>query len=188
MVAALYQPIMPKTATLEPECAVLCTKSPILEYFMPTLDRTDRAILAALADNARISNAELAEQVHLSPTPCLRRVKRLEDSGVISRYVTQFNHNALGLAISALIFVQLERNSLENANKFEAAIGNLLAVTECSVLTGPYDYLLRVVVKDLEHYERFVKESLASIAQVAKIDTSIVLKQVLSRTVVPLPD
>ena len=153
-----------------------------------TLDRTDRAILTALADNARISNAELAEQVHLSPTPCLRRVKRLEESGVISKYVTQFNHNALGLAISALIFVQLERNSLENGIKFEAAVSNLLAVTECSVLTGSYDYLLRVIVKDLEHYERFVKESLAGIAQVSRIETSIVLKQVLSRTVMPLPD
>jgi DNA-binding Lrp family transcriptional regulator len=126
--------------------------------------------------------------VHLSPTPCLRRVKRLEESGVISKYVTQFNHNALGLAISALIFVQLERNSLENGIKFEAAVSNLLAVTECSVLTGSYDYLLRVIVKDLEHYERFVKESLAGIAQVSRIETSIVLKQVLSRTVMPLPD
>lgn len=145
------------------------------------MDRTDRAILRALAENARISNAELAERVHLTPTPCLRRLRRLEDSGVIQGYTVRLDNTALGLGISALIFVQLERNSLDNANHFEAAVRDLPEVTECSVLTGAHDYLLRVTVQDLEHYERFVKESLASIPQVANIDTRIVLKQVLSR-------
>lgn len=149
-------------------------------------DRTDRAILQALAENARISNADLAERVHLTPTPCLRRVRRLEDSGIIQGYTVRLDHAALGLGISALIFVQLERNSLDNANRFEAAVSELAEVTECSVLTGAHDYLLRVTVADLEHYERFVKESLASIPQVANIDTRIVLKQVLSRSLVTL--
>lgn len=151
-------------------------------------DRTDRAILQALAENARISNAELAERVHLTPTPCLRRLRRLEESGIIRGYTVQLDHAALGLGIAALIFVQLERNSLDNANRFEAAVRELPEVTECSVLTGGHDYLLRVTVEDLAHYERFVKESLASIPQVANIDTRIVLKQVLSRSMVPLPD
>ncbi|MEQ9463596.1 MAG: Lrp/AsnC family transcriptional regulator [Haliea sp.] len=152
------------------------------------IDRTDRAILQALADNARISNAELAERVHLTPTPCLRRLRRLEESGIIQGYTLRLDNAALGLGISALIFVQLERNSLDNANCFEAAVRELPEVTECSVLTGGHDYLLRVTVEDLAHYERFVKESLASIPQVANIDTRIVLKQVLSRSMVPLPD
>ena len=149
-------------------------------------DRTDRAILQTLAENARISNADLAERVHLTPTPCLRRVRRLEDSGIIQGYTVRLDHAALGLGISALIFVQLERNSLDNANRFEAAVRELAEVTECSVLTGAHDYLLRVTVADLAHYERFVKESLASIPQVANIDTRIVLKQVLSRSLVTL--
>lgn len=155
---------------------------------MPTqLDKTDRHILELLQNNARISNAELAESVNLSPTPCLRRVKRLEESGVIKNYVTELDQQEIGLNISAFVFVQLERNSSENASVFEAAIRELPQVLECFVLTGQYDYLVRVVSEDLNAYEKFIKGGLANIAQVAKLDTTIVLSQVMSKMSLPIP-
>jgi len=155
---------------------------------MPKItDKTDRRILAMLQGDARISNAELAEQVNLSPTPCLRRVRRLEEQGVIKQYVTELDREKIGLHISAFVFIQLERNSLENADAFETAIGELEEVMDCFVLTGEHDYLLRVVSEDLGTYEKFVKEKLAGITQVAKIDTTIILNQVMSRKSLPIP-
>ena len=152
-----------------------------------TLDRTDLQILEMLQSDARISNAELAEHVNLSPTPCLRRVKRLEESGVIKNYVTELDRQKIGLHISAFVFVQLERNSSENATAFETAVKELPQVMECFVLTGQYDYLLRVVSEDLETYEKFIKTGLADIIQVARIDTTIILNQVMSRMSLPIP-
>lgn len=155
---------------------------------MPKItDKTDRRILSLLQGDARISNAELAEQVNLSPTPCLRRVRRLEEQGVIKQYVTELDREKIGLHISAFVFIQLERNSLENAGAFEAAIAELEEVMDCFVLTGEHDYLLRVVSEDLGTYEKFVKEKLAGITQVAKIDTTIILNQVMSRKSLPIP-
>lgn len=146
-----------------------------------TLDRTDREILSILATDARISNAELSERVHLSPTPCLRRVKRLEESGVIKRYLAEFDRDQLGLHVSAFVFVQLERNSQANAEAFESAVATLPQVLDCYVLTGSHDYLLRVAVRDLADYEKFIKERLAAINQIVKLDSTIILNQVLSR-------
>lgn len=153
---------------------------------MARLDRIDRTILDILAGDARISNAELAARVHLSPTPCLRRVKRLEDSGIIKRYVAEYDLTGLGLHITAFVFVQLERNSQANASAFEEAVAELPQVLDCYVLTGAHDYLLRVAVQDLAHYEKFIKKSLAAIDQIVKLDSTIILNQVLSRPVLPL--
>ncbi|MGH1372008.1 MAG: Lrp/AsnC family transcriptional regulator [Cellvibrionaceae bacterium] len=150
-----------------------------------TLDKIDRQILRVLQREGRISNAELSERVNLSPTPCLRRVKRLEDSGVINRYVAELDRSQLGLKVSAYVFVRLERNSTINAERFERAIGSLIQVEECSVLSGEYDYLVKVVAEDLEDYERFIKQQLAAIEEVDTINTTIILKQVMSRQ--PLP-
>lgn len=151
------------------------------------MDKIDRHILEVLQVNARISNAELAEQVNLSPTPCLRRMKRLEQQGIISKYVAELNREQIGLSISAFVFIQLERNSLKNADAFEARLETLEEVMDCFVLTGEHDYLLSVVSESLVTYEKFVKEKLAAIPQVSKIDTTVVLNQVMSRKSLPIP-
>lgn len=142
------------------------------------LDKTDKKILQLLQQNARITNAELAERVNLSPTPCLRRVKRLEELNVIQGYSAIIDKAGLGLQISAFVSIQLDRNSLKNAKDFELAIRSLDQVLDCYVLAGGHDYLLHVVAADLSQYERFIKEKLAGIKQIAKIDTTIVLNQV----------
>ncbi len=149
------------------------------------LDKIDRHILRVLQQQGRISNADLAERVNLSPTPCLRRVKRLEDAGIITGYVAQLDRKQLGLNVSAYVFVRLQRNSSTHAEKFESLISELEQVEECSVLSGEYDYLVKVVATDLEHYEAFIKQRLAAIEQVDTINSTIVLKQVTSRH--PLP-
>tara|TARA_B100000446_G_scaffold46105_5_gene42279 strand:- start:17368 stop:17823 length:456 start_codon:yes stop_codon:yes gene_type:complete len=149
------------------------------------LDKIDRHILRVLQQQGRISNADLAERVNLSPTPCLRRVRRLEETGVIARYVAELDRKQLGLNVSAYVFVRLQRNSSVNAEKFESMISELEQVEECSVLSGEYDYLVKVVATDLEHYEAFIKQRLAAIEQVDTINSTIVLKQVTSRH--PLP-
>jgi len=149
------------------------------------LDGVDRKILRVLQREGRISNAELSERINLSPTPCLRRVKKLEDAGVIGRYVAELDPAQLGLKVSAYVFVRLERNSTVNAERFEEAIRTLQQVEECSVLSGEYDYLVKVVAEDLEDYERFIKQRLAAIEEVDTINTTIILKQVMSRQ--PLP-
>jgi Lrp/AsnC family leucine-responsive transcriptional regulator len=142
------------------------------------LDRIDRNILQILQNNARISNADLAEQVNLSPTPCLRRVKRLEECGYIRNYFAELDRERLGIAISAIVLVQLDANTAENGKKFERDIQNLPQVLECLVLTGKYDYLLRVVERSLKEYEYFIKHKLANVAHIDRIDTTIVLNQV----------
>ena len=149
------------------------------------LDKIDRQILRVLQQQGRISNADLAERVNLSPTPCLRRVKRLEASGVINRYVAELDPSQLGLKVSAYVFIRLQRNSSANAERFEQAVKQLEQVEECSVLSGEYDYLLKVVAEDLERYEGFIKQQMAAIEEVDTINTTIILKQVMSRQ--PLP-
>lgn len=151
-----------------------------------SLDRVDRQILRVLQSDGRMSNAELAETVNLTPTPCLRRVKRLEERGYIKRYVAELDRKRLGLAVSAYVFVRLQRNSTQNAQAFERAVHDLVHVEECSVLSGEYDYLLKVVAVDLEAYEGFIKNSLAAIEEVDTINTTIILKEVLSRQPLPL--
>ena len=141
------------------------------------MDQIDRKILRHLQADARISNAELAERVNLSPTPCLRRVKRLEKSGVIKGYATQLDLKKIGLSISALVFVQLTINSTENAAKFEQAVKSIRRVQECSVLTGTYDYLLQVVALDLADYEKLIKGELANIPNIKNLESTIVLNQ-----------
>ena len=150
------------------------------------LDSIDRAILAELQADAKLTNTELAGKVNLSPTPCLRRVKRLEQEGFIQSYITELSKEKLGLQISAFVFVQLVRNSKENAAAFEQAILAFEEVMDRYVLTGEHDYLLNVVAKSLASYDVFVKEKLASVNQIAKIDTTIVLNQVKSKRALPL--
>lgn len=150
------------------------------------LDRTDYRILHFIQNNARMPNTELAEAVGLSPSPCLRRVKALERSGVIKRYVGIVDAHAVGLATSAFVSVSLRSQEKSTLEKFQARIGTWPEVMECYLMTGTSDYLLRVVVPDLEAYERFLVEKLTKIACIANIQTSFALKPIVQRTELPL--
>lgn len=150
------------------------------------LDRIDRKILAALQEDGRLPNNELAERVSLSPSPCLRRVKALEEAGVIARYVALVDPASVELPVNIFVSVSLERQVEARLDGFEAAVMARPEVLECYLMTGDADYLLRVVVPDLASYERFLKEHLTRIPGVASIRSSFALKQVRYRTALPL--
>ena len=151
-----------------------------------SLDAIDRRILAILQENARVSNVELAESVGVSASPCWRRVRELERTGVISRYVTLVDPAALGLPVSVFIQVSLEKQVESALEIFENAILQRPEVMECYLMTGDADYMLRVVVADLEAYERFLMDHLTRVPAVANIRSSFALKQVKYRTVLPV--
>jgi DNA-binding Lrp family transcriptional regulator len=151
-----------------------------------TLDEIDRRILAVLQENARVANVELAATVGISPSPCWRRVRDLEQSGVISRYVTLVDPAALGLPVSVFIQVSLEKQIEPALERFERAVLARPEVMECYLMTGDADYLLRVVVADLDAYERFLMDHLTRVPGVASIKSSFALKQVKYRTALPL--
>jgi Lrp/AsnC family transcriptional regulator, leucine-responsive regulatory protein len=150
------------------------------------LDAIDLRILARLQDNARLTNVELAEAVGLSPSPCLRRVRELEQLGTIRRYVALLDPAAIGLPVSVFVNVTLERQVETALERFEAAILKRPEVMECYLMTGDADYLLRVVTADLSAYERFLVEHLTRVPGVASIKSSFALKQVKYRTALPM--
>ena len=149
------------------------------------LDAIDLKILAALQDDARIANTDLAEAVGLSPAPCLRRVRALEEAGVIRRHVSLVDPRAVGLPVSVFVNVSLERQIESALNRFESSVRNRPEVMECYLMTGDADYLLRVVMPDLGAYERFLLEHLTRIPGVASIKSSFALKQVKYSTALP---
>ncbi len=151
------------------------------------LDRTDRRILTAMQRNARISNLELAELVGLSPTPCSRRVKRLEESGLIRGHVTLLDQSRLGLKLTAYIGISMDRHTPDRFDAFEEQVMSFPEVMECSVVTGQAaDYLLKAVVADMEYYERFLLGKLTRIPGVAGVHSSFELRRVVQRTELPL--
>lgn len=150
------------------------------------LDSIDHRILAALQSDGRLSNVDLAERVGLSPSPCLRRVRLLEEAGVINRYVALVDQGAVGLPVSVFISIKLERQHEEDLDKFEAEVSGYPEVLECYLMTGSRDYLLRVATRDLSAYERFLKTKLTRVENVASIESSFALKQVKYTNSLPL--
>lgn len=151
-----------------------------------TLDAIDQRILSRLQGNARLANVDLADAVGLSPSPCLRRVRALEDAGVITGYAALVDQEAVGLPVSVFIMVTLERQIEHALEEFEAAIRALPEVMECYLMTGDSDYLLRVVTRDLRAYEAFLMEHLTKFPGVSSIKSSFALKQVVYRTALPI--
>ncbi len=149
------------------------------------LDDVDRKILELLQADGRMSLAELAEKVGLSPSPCLRRVRMLED-GVISRYVAVLDQRAVGLPVSVFVSIKLEKQRQESLDRFAKAIARWPEVLECYLMTGPRDYWMRVVVPDLDAYERFVKQKLTRVEGIASIESSFALEQVKYTNVLPV--
>jgi len=150
------------------------------------LDAIDLRILGALQENARIANTELAAAVGLSPAPCLRRVRALEERGVIRKHVTLVSPAAVGLPVSVFVSISLERQVEDALKRFERVILGRPEVMECYLMTGDADYLLRVVCADLAAYERFVLDHLTKVPGVSSIRSSFALKQVKYSTALPL--
>ncbi len=150
------------------------------------LDAIDLRILGALQENARIANTDLAAAVGLSPAPCLRRVRALEERGVIRKHVSLVSPAAVGLPVSVFVSISLERQVEEALKRFERVILARPEVMECYLMTGDADYLLRVVCADLGAYERFVLDHLTKVPGVSSIRSSFALKQVKYSTALPL--
>ena len=151
------------------------------------LDRYDRAILKLLQREGRLSNQELAERIGLSPSPCLRRVRALEESGLISGYRAMLDANKLGLSLMALIHISMDRHTPERFDNFEQRIRDLPEVLECLLVTGQdADYQLKVVVHDMEAYQALLLNRITRIEGVTGVHSSFVLRRVVDRTELPV--
>jgi len=151
------------------------------------LDAIDRKILAVLQEEGRISAHDLAARVGLTPSPCLRRVRQLEEAGVIRGYAALVDQKRVGLPVSVFVSVKLERQREEELERFAAAIARWPEVLECYLMTGQRDFLLRVVVPDLEAFEAFLKAKLTRLDGVGSIESSLALGQTKYTNVLPLP-
>ncbi|WGS49667.1 Lrp/AsnC family transcriptional regulator [Paraburkholderia sp. D15] len=159
------------------------------------MDAIDRRILAILQENGRLSNQEIAERVNLSPSPCLRRIRRLEESGVIRGYVALLDAQRLGLDLLAYVNVRLEkrggptfspRGDATHADLFRAAVQTWPEVVACHAMTGDMDYLLRVQVEDMAHFSRFVEDQLLHHPSVIDVKTSFSLNTIKETTALPI--
>ena len=151
-----------------------------------TLDRYDKLILEALQKDGRISNVQLAQQVSLSESATLRRVRALEESGMIARYAALVNQNEAGLPGNVFVQIGLHREVESELAAFEDAVRNIPVVMECYLMTGEFDYLLRVVVSDMADFERIHKESLTRLPGVARVNSSFGIRTVQRKTELPL--
>lgn len=150
------------------------------------MDKTDRAIIRELQKNGRVTNQELADRVHLSPSPCLRRLRRLEQSGAIKGYTALIDQRTYGLPITVFVRVKLDRHTKGAIKSFEDQVKQIDEILECFLMTGDSDYLLRVIVESLVSYEQFVRRRLHGIPGIAAIDTSFAYGLVKQSTVFPL--
>ena len=152
---------------------------------MASLDKIDRQILALLRENARMSNLELAESVNLSPTPCARRIKQLEDAGVITGYSVTTDPIKLGYQLSVYIAISMDKHTAERFSNFEKKLREFPEVVSCSIVTGrSEDYLIKALVKDMAHYEEFLLHRLNRIEGIAQVHTSFELREVFSLPVI----
>lgn len=154
---------------------------------MLKLDKTDRLILEVMQQNGRISNLELAERVGLSPSPCSRRVKQLEDAGFIRRHVTLLNANKLNLSLTAYIHITMDQHTPERFDGFEKEVVKYEEVMECMLVTGnEADYQLKVTVPDMTHFQNFLLGKLTRIPGVTGVRSSFILRTVVEHTELPL--
>jgi len=153
---------------------------------MPSLDRTDLRILELLQQEGRLTNQDLAERVSLSPSPCLRRLKRLEETGVIRGYVALLDPDRIGLGLLAYVSVKLEKRDKMPMDDFRARVQGWPEVLACYAMTGEMDYLLRVHVEDLQHFSRFVMDQLLRQPGVVDVRSSFALERIKETTALPL--
>lgn len=151
------------------------------------LDRYDQHILELLQQNGRLSNQELAERIGLSPSPCLRRVRTLEESGLITGYRALVDARKLGLSLMALLHISMDRHTPERFANFEAQVSTFPEVLECLLITGQEaDYQLKVIVRDMDAYQELLLNRITRIEGVSGVHTSFVLRRVMQEGVVPV--
>lgn len=149
----------------------------------PTLDHIDKKIIRLLSKNARLPVADISDAINLSATPIIRRIRRLEDLGVITGYHAHTSPEKLGYTLSVFVSVSMDKHTAERFGEFERRIQEFDEVVSCSIVTGrSEDYLLKVLVKDMRHYEEFLLNRLSKIDGVSQIHTSFELREVFSRT------
>jgi Lrp/AsnC family leucine-responsive transcriptional regulator len=154
---------------------------------MIQLDRFDRKILQLLQKEGRISNQDLADRIGLSPSPCLRRLRALEESGLILGYRALVDAKALGLSLTALIHISMDQHTPERFNRFETAVAKIPEVMECLLITGQTaDYQLKVVVKDMDAYQDLLLNRITRIQGVTGVHSSFVLRRVVDKTALPV--
>lgn len=149
------------------------------------LDRLDRRILSLLQENGRMSNLELSEKVGLSPTPCLRRTKRLEEDGVIKGYTAILDEKACGLPLSVFVSIRLTQQNQEQIAEFEKAVASWNEVTECYLMTGSRDYLLHIFAEGIEGYERFLKQKMTRLKCIQSVETNFTMSTIKRRIGLP---
>ncbi|MBS3803390.1 MAG: Lrp/AsnC family transcriptional regulator [Oleiphilaceae bacterium] len=160
---------------------------PKREKTLIRLDKIDRHILEALQKNGELTNQELADKVGLSPSPCLRRVRAMEEAGIILGRVTILDHKKLGLSLTAIILIGMDRHTPERFAAFEKQVADYPEVQECYLITGQdADYMLKVVVPDMDHYHEFLLNRITRIQGVSGVHSSFVLRRVLDSTALPL--
>ncbi|MDB5525653.1 MAG: Lrp/AsnC family transcriptional regulator [Rhizobium sp.] len=148
---------------------------------MEKLDNIDISILRILQQNGRISNADLAEKIGLSPSSCSRRLDILEKAGVISGYYAQVSHKALDYKMMVIVHISLSGQFAKTLSEFEAAVKRVPNILVCYLMSGEYDYILRVACKDLEDYERIHRDWLSALPHVVKINSSFALREIIDR-------
>jgi Lrp/AsnC family transcriptional regulator, leucine-responsive regulatory protein len=160
----------------------------VIKQFMPieALDDIDRKILSVLQTDGRITNQELADLVGLSPSPCLRRVRQLEQSGIIAHYVALLDPNAVGLGVTAFVRVRLNAQDDIQLARFETAIAAFSEVMECYLMTGDSDYQIRVLVGSLQEFEDFLRQKLTRLPGVSQVTSSFALRPIVYRTALPV--
>ncbi len=156
------------------------------QYSVMQLDRYDNLILEALQKDGRISNVQLANLVNLSESACLRRVRSLEESGLIERYAALVSQAKVGLSGNVFVHIGLHREEESELAAFEDAVKNIPEVMECFLMTGEFDYLLRVVVSDMADFERLHRDSLTRLPGVARVNSSVTIRTVQKKTELPL--
>ena len=151
------------------------------------LDRYDRQILRQLQEDGRLSNQELADRIGLSPSPCLRRVRALEEAGIIAGYRALVNAKALGLSLMALIHISMDQHTPERFDGLEVAVRNIPEILECLLITGQAaDYQLKVVVRDMDAYQELLLKRITRIQGVSGVHSSFVLRRVVDKTALPV--
>ena len=151
------------------------------------MDRYDRAILEVIQNDGRISNQELADKVGLSPSPCLRRVRALEETGIITGYRAIVDAKKMGLSLMAILMISMDRHTPERFANFDRIVSELPEVLECLLITGQdADYQLKVIVNDMDGYQRLLLDKITRIEGVSGVHSSFVMRQVVNKTAVPI--
>ena len=145
------------------------------------IDKIDSKILEHLQEDARISNLELASRIGLSPTPCAKRVRKLESDGVIKGYHASIDSSRLGLNISAIVLVRLGKKSRREADEFAAAVLDSPSIVDCYMVSGRIDYIIRVLARDLSHYEEIIKDEISNLPHLVEMESLFILGDVSSR-------